>query len=116
MARAGRARRACSCAPRPIDATIQEFPDGNADRARRRRARSAAGSTQIVKSLVFVCDGEYVLALVPGDRRADEREGRARRPGAREVRVATADEVRRRDRLRARARSRRSRTEPSSRS
>ena len=46
-----------------------------------------------MKSLVFVCDGAYVLALVPGDRRADER----RRPrggwGAVEVRVARADEV-----------------------
>jgi prolyl-tRNA editing enzyme YbaK/EbsC (Cys-tRNA(Pro) deacylase) len=45
-----------------------------------------------VKSLVFVCDGAYVLALVPGDRRADEAAiGRA--VGAKDVRVARPDEV-----------------------
>ena len=47
---------------------------------------------QIVKTLVFVCDGEYVLALVPGDRRADERKIAAEL-GAQQVRVARADEV-----------------------
>ena len=39
-----------------------------------------------------MCDGEYVLALVPGDRRADERKI-AGEMGAREVRVARAKEV-----------------------
>ena len=36
-------------------------------------AADAVGCTlgQIVKSLVFVCDGTPVVALVPGDRRAD---------------------------------------------
>jgi prolyl-tRNA editing enzyme YbaK/EbsC (Cys-tRNA(Pro) deacylase) len=48
-------------------------------------AADALGCTlgQIVKSLVLVCDGRPVLALVPGDRRADLR------------RVAAAVEVRR---------------------
>ncbi len=43
---------------------------------------------------MFVCDGAYVLALVPGDRRADEAALAAALPAER-VRVATADEVRR---------------------
>ncbi len=47
---------------------------------------------QIVKSLVLVCDGSYVLALVPGDRRANE-EAIARALGAESVRIATAAEV-----------------------
>jgi Cys-tRNA(Pro) deacylase len=50
--------------------------------------------SQIVKSLVFVCDGTYVLALVPGDQRADE-EKIAAAVGARTVRIARADEVER---------------------
>ena len=54
-----------------VEARIEEFPDGTPT-ARTRPPRSAASSSQIVKSLVFVCDGAYVLALVPGDRRADE--------------------------------------------
>jgi Cys-tRNA(Pro)/Cys-tRNA(Cys) deacylase len=45
-----------------------------------------------VKSLVLVCDGAYVLALVPGDRRADE-SAVAAAVGASEVRVAKPDEV-----------------------
>ena len=48
--------------------------------------------SQIVKSIVLVCDGAYVLALVPGDRRADEAIV-ARELGATEVRSAKAAEV-----------------------
>jgi Cys-tRNA(Pro) deacylase len=74
-----------------VDATIQEFPAGTptADDAAR-----AVGCRleQIVKTLVFVCDGEYVLALVPGDRRADERKVAAEMKAS-QVRVARADEV-----------------------
>lgn len=47
---------------------------------------------QIVKSLVFVCDGAYVLALVPGDGRADEGLLAAAVP-AEHVRVARVPEV-----------------------
>ena len=47
---------------------------------------------QIVKSLVFVCDAQPVLALVPGDRRADPAKvGEA--VGAAETRVARPPEV-----------------------
>jgi Cys-tRNA(Pro) deacylase len=74
-----------------VDARIEEFPEGTPTA---REAAAAVGSElgQIVKSLVLVCDGAYVLALVPGDRRADlEAIGAAL--GARDVRVAKADEV-----------------------
>jgi prolyl-tRNA editing enzyme YbaK/EbsC (Cys-tRNA(Pro) deacylase) len=45
-----------------------------------------------VKSLVFVCDERALLALVPGDRRADEFRLQAA-AGARYIRVAKPDEV-----------------------
>jgi len=48
--------------------------------------------SQIVKSLVFVCDGAFVLALVPGDGRADEALI-ADAVRASEVRIARAGEV-----------------------
>jgi Cys-tRNA(Pro) deacylase len=47
---------------------------------------------QIVKTLVFVCDGSPALALVPGDRRADASKVGAAL-GAGKVRVAKANEV-----------------------
>ena len=47
---------------------------------------------QIVKSLVFVCGASPVLALVPGDRRADP-EKVALAVGATETRVARPPEV-----------------------
>jgi prolyl-tRNA editing enzyme YbaK/EbsC (Cys-tRNA(Pro) deacylase) len=74
-----------------VDARIEEFGEGTPTA---RAAAEAAGCDlgQIVKSLVLVCDGAFVLALVPGDRRADEA-AIARVVGAAEVRVATADEV-----------------------
>jgi prolyl-tRNA editing enzyme YbaK/EbsC (Cys-tRNA(Pro) deacylase) len=74
-----------------IEATIQEFPEGTPTAE---AAANAVGCRldQIVKSLVFACDGTYVLAMVPGDRRADE--GRvATAAGASEARVARASEV-----------------------
>ena len=57
-------------------------------------AAKAAGvdSAQIVKSLVFVCDGRPVVAMIPGDRRAD-REKIARAVGAGKARVAKPEEV-----------------------
>jgi prolyl-tRNA editing enzyme YbaK/EbsC (Cys-tRNA(Pro) deacylase) len=57
-------------------------------------AAKAAGvdPSQIVKSLVFVCDGRPVVAMVPGDRRAD-RDKIARAVGAGEARVARPEEV-----------------------
>jgi Cys-tRNA(Pro) deacylase len=74
-----------------VDARIEEFADGTPTA---REAAAAAGCElgQIVKTLVFVCDGAYVLALVPGDRRADEA-AIAAAIGASQVRVARAEEV-----------------------
>lgn len=74
-----------------IDARVEEFPDGTPTAS---AAAKAVGScrAQIVKSLVFVCDGRPILALVPGDRRADEAKV-AEAAGARHARVARPDEV-----------------------
>ncbi len=47
---------------------------------------------QIVKSLLFDCDGHWVLALVPGDRRADARKVAAA-AGAKRARIAGAVQV-----------------------
>jgi Cys-tRNA(Pro) deacylase len=74
-----------------VDARIEEFADGTPTA---REAARAVGCelSQIVKSLVLVCDGAYVLALVPGDRRADEVAVAAAVP-AEHVRVARPEEV-----------------------
>lgn len=64
------------------------------DAATAQAAAEAIGCAldQIIKSLVFVSDGKPVLALVPGDRRADPvKVGQATR--ARETRVAVPSEV-----------------------
>jgi Cys-tRNA(Pro) deacylase len=49
--------------------------------------------SQIVKSLVFDCDGRSILVLVPGDRRAD-RGKIAEAAGCSKARIAGADQVR----------------------
>ena len=74
-----------------IDARLEEFPEGTPTAS---AAAKAVGSSraQIVKSLVFVCDGRPTLALVPGDRRADEANVAAA-AGARRARIARPDEV-----------------------
>jgi prolyl-tRNA editing enzyme YbaK/EbsC (Cys-tRNA(Pro) deacylase) len=74
-----------------VDARIEEFEEGTPTA---RDAARAVGCdvSQIVKSIVLVCDGVYVLALVPGDRRADERVI-ARELAATEVRAARPHEV-----------------------
>jgi Cys-tRNA(Pro) deacylase len=76
-----------------IDATVQEFSEGTPTAEAAARA-AGCRLEQIVKSLVFVCDGAYVLALVPGDRRADEAKIAGAVP-ARNVRIAKVDEVER---------------------
>lgn len=77
---------------RGLNLQVRRFPEGT---------RTAAGAAraigcrigQIVKSLVFVADGEPFLALTSGANRADP--GRlAAILGAREVRQAKAEEVR----------------------
>jgi len=74
-----------------VDSTVQEFPEGTPTA---RAAAEAVGCEpdRIVKSLVFVCDGAFVLALVPGDRRCDEAKVAAE-VGATSARIARADEV-----------------------
>ena len=74
-----------------VDARIEQFDEGTPT-ARDAAKAVACELSQIVKSLVFVCDGAFVLALVPGDRRADE-QAIAQAAGAESVRVAKADEV-----------------------
>jgi prolyl-tRNA editing enzyme YbaK/EbsC (Cys-tRNA(Pro) deacylase) len=74
-----------------VDAHIHEFAEGTPTAE---AAAQAIGCDvgQIVKSLVFVCDGAYALALVPGDRRADESKVAAAL-GASSARIARAGEV-----------------------
>lgn len=74
-----------------VDARIEQFDEGTPTA---RDAARAVGCelAQIVKSLVLVADGAYVLVLVPGDRRADEK-AVAEELGAAQIRVAKADEV-----------------------
>lgn len=74
-----------------VDARIEEFAEGTSTAA---AAAEAVGceAAQIVKTLVFVCDGLPVLALVPGDRRADPAKVAAA-AGAGYARVASPDEV-----------------------
>ncbi|MDX6511365.1 MAG: hypothetical protein QOE36_869 [Gaiellaceae bacterium] len=74
-----------------VEAVLQEFPGGTPTA---RDAAEAVGSEldQIVKSLVFVCDGRFVLALVPGDRRGDEAKVAAA-AGASQARIAEPAEV-----------------------
>lgn len=74
-----------------VDARIEEFPGGTPTA---REAAKAVGCSraEIVKSLLFVCDGRPTLALVPGDRRADETKVAAA-AGAKAARVAKPAEV-----------------------
>ena len=74
-----------------VDARVEEFPEGTPTAGTAAKAVGASRA-QIVKSLVFVCDGRPILALVPGDRRADENKVAAA-AGARSARVARPDEV-----------------------
>lgn len=74
-----------------IDARVEEFPEGTPTAGAAAKAVGASRA-QIVKSLVFVCDGRPTLALVPGDRRADENKVAAAAE-TRYARVARPDEV-----------------------
>jgi Cys-tRNA(Pro) deacylase len=76
-----------------VEARIEEFPAGTPTAA---DAARAVGSKlgQIVKSLVFDCDGRWVVVLVPGDRRA-ALDKIAEAVGAKKARIAKPDEVER---------------------
>ena len=73
------------------EARIQEFPAGTQTAADAARA-AGCGIEQIVKSLVLICDGRPVVALVPGDRRGDPAKI-ASAVSASSARVAKAHEV-----------------------
>ena len=74
-----------------VEARIEEFEAGTPTAV---DAARAVGSKlgQIVKSLVFDCDGRWVVALIPGDRRADSVKI-ARAAGARRAKIASPEEV-----------------------
>jgi prolyl-tRNA editing enzyme YbaK/EbsC (Cys-tRNA(Pro) deacylase) len=74
------------------EARIEEFSQ---DTPTAEDAANAVGCrlAQIVKSIVFDCDGRAVLVLVPGDRRADRRKV-AVAAGCERARVAGPDRVR----------------------
>src|SRR6185437_2171019 len=74
-----------------VEARIQEFPSGTPT-AREAAEQIGCDEGAIVKSLVLVCDGAYVLALVPGDRRADEQAVAVATESV-DVRLARPDEV-----------------------
>jgi Cys-tRNA(Pro) deacylase len=73
------------------EARIEEFSEGTLTAEDAARAVGCE-LRQIVKSLVFDCDGRSVLALVPGDRRADPAKVAAL-TGARRARVAGPAQV-----------------------
>ena len=70
---------------------IEEFGDGTPTAEDAARA-AGCKLDQIVKSLVFACDGDYVLAMVPGDQRGDAKRIAAA-AGAKKARVAGAEQV-----------------------
>jgi prolyl-tRNA editing enzyme YbaK/EbsC (Cys-tRNA(Pro) deacylase) len=70
---------------------VEEFPEGTPTAQAAARAVGCELS-QIVKSLVFLCDGRPVVAMVPGDRRADA--GKiASAAGSSSARIAGVEEV-----------------------
>jgi prolyl-tRNA editing enzyme YbaK/EbsC (Cys-tRNA(Pro) deacylase) len=73
------------------EARVEEFSDGTPTAEAAARAVGCELG-QIVKSLVFDCDGRSVVVLVPGDRRAD-RAKIAQAAGARSARIAGTEEV-----------------------
>jgi prolyl-tRNA editing enzyme YbaK/EbsC (Cys-tRNA(Pro) deacylase) len=76
---------------RAVDARLEEFTAGTPTASAAALA-VGCGKEQIVKSLVFVCDGRALLALVPGDKRADAAKIAAV-AGAEYARVASPEEV-----------------------
>jgi prolyl-tRNA editing enzyme YbaK/EbsC (Cys-tRNA(Pro) deacylase) len=76
---------------RGVDARLEEFEQGTTTASDAARA-VGCDVAQIVKSIVFVCDGRPLLALVPGDRRADATKV-AVAAGAGYARMAKREEV-----------------------
>ena len=73
------------------EARLEQLDSGTATAEDAARA-AGCSLAQIVKSIVVICDGRPVLALVPGDRRADL-DKIARAVGGDEARLARAREV-----------------------
>ncbi len=75
-----------------VEARLEEFSEGTPTAE---AAADAAGCrlAQIVKSLVFACDGRWALVMIPGDTRAD-RTKVAAAAGCARARIAAAEEVR----------------------
>jgi prolyl-tRNA editing enzyme YbaK/EbsC (Cys-tRNA(Pro) deacylase) len=74
-----------------VEARVEEFPQGAATASDAARA-TGANLQEIVKSLLFMCDGRSVLVMVPGDRRVDA-DKIAKAVGSGDVKVASASEV-----------------------
>ncbi len=74
-----------------VEARVEEFTAGTPTAEDAARAIGCELG-QIVKSLLFDCDGRAVLVLVPGDRRADEAKVAAA-AGAASARVASREQV-----------------------
>jgi Cys-tRNA(Pro) deacylase len=74
-----------------VEARVEEFPEGTPTAADAARAVGAKLG-QIVKSLVFDCGGRWVVALIPGDRRADAAKI-ARAAGTPKAKIASPEQV-----------------------
>jgi Cys-tRNA(Pro) deacylase len=74
-----------------VEARVEEFSEGTPTAADAARAVGCKLG-QIVKSLVFDCDGRSVVALIPGDRRADAAKI-ARAAGATRAKIASPAQV-----------------------
>jgi Cys-tRNA(Pro) deacylase len=76
-----------------IEARIEEFKTATPT-AEDAAAAAGAELEQIVKSLLFACDGRWVLVMVPGDRRAD-RDKLAAAAGCERVKTGSPEDVER---------------------
>jgi Cys-tRNA(Pro) deacylase len=74
-----------------VEARVEEFSEGTPTAADAARAVGCKLG-QIVKSLVFDCSGRWVVALIPGDRRADAAKI-ARAAGATRAKIASPAQV-----------------------
>jgi prolyl-tRNA editing enzyme YbaK/EbsC (Cys-tRNA(Pro) deacylase) len=75
-----------------VESRVEEFPEGTPTAVDAARA-VGCDLAQIVKSLVFECDGRPILVLIGGDRRADPAKIAAEAPCGR-AKVAGPDAVR----------------------
>jgi prolyl-tRNA editing enzyme YbaK/EbsC (Cys-tRNA(Pro) deacylase) len=75
-----------------VESRIEEFPAGTKTAEDAARA-VGCDVAQIVKSLVFVCDGKAVLVMIGGNRRADSAKVSAAVP-CEKAKIAGPDDVR----------------------